>query len=474
METFKFNTHPRTPLKLDPDFSPIILNNRAFASKVEESFNPEEIHISLERPGDMFYTTKCLVFNEAENQEDANFLYVERLIKTLLWIKGGYRLFISGPKKLCERIIKAYSYQGLRSFDVRFMEKVYHRTFEVLMVESEVIPQTKEASNPVGRNLDGYRIGFDAGGSDRKVSAVINGEPVYTEEVIWHPKTNSDPDYHFHGILDSIERAASKMPRVDAIGISSAGIYIDNQVAIASLFRKIPEELYDLRVKNIYLDIQKKFNNIPIEVANDGDVTALAGSMSLQSNNVLGIAMGTSEAVGYIDGFGNITGWLNELSFVPVDYNSQSARDEWSQDYGVGSTYFSQDAVIKLVKSTNIKLDENLSPAEKLKVVQKLAEAKDQSALEIFKTIGVYLGYALAYYAQFYTIEKVLILGRVTSGIGGELILEHANHILKTEFHELFSQISVTLPSEESRRVGQSIAAASLPVINKELYYEVK
>ncbi len=345
------------------------------------------------------------------------------------------------------------------------MSKIYEKPFEVVVVSLTDVPEENEQSFPIGRHLDGYRIGFDAGGSDRKVSAVVNGKAIFSEEVVWYPKQQSDPSYHYNGIMDSIKRAAAKMPRVDAIGVSSAGIFIDNRVAAASLFLKVPQDKFDSEVRDMYKQIQKEMGNVPLEVVNDGDVTALAGAMSLEANNILGIAMGTSEAAGYVDSLGNITGWLNELSFVPVDFNKGSMIDEWSLDYGTGVKYFSQDAVIKLAKNAKIKLAESLSPAEKLKVVQELLEANDPRAEDIFDTIGCYLGYSIAYYAQFYDLKHVLILGRVTSQKGGVRILRIAEQILKLEFNDLSQKIELTLPDEINRRVGQSIAAASLPKI---------
>ena len=343
------------------------------------------------------------------------------------------------------------------------MSKIYEKPFTVEVVAIKDVPESNEQSRPIGRHLDGYRIGFDAGGSDRKVSAVVNGKTIFSEEIVWHPKLQSDPTYHYDGIMDSIKRAAAKMPRVDAIGVSSAGIFIDKRIAAASLFLIVPQDKFDSEVRDMYFKIQKEMGNIPIEVINDGDVTALAGAMSLNSNNILGIAMGTSQAAGYVDGLGNITGWLNELAFVPVDYNKNSLIDEWSLDYGCGVKYFSQDSVIKLAKNAKIKLAEKLSPADKLKVVQALLEAKDPRAEDIFDTIGCYLGYSIAYYAEFYDIKHVLVLGRVTSKSGGNRILRVANQILKIEFNDLFHKIELTLPDELNRRVGQSIAAASLP-----------
>jgi predicted NBD/HSP70 family sugar kinase len=467
MKPFCFDQKPRRKLSLDPNFTPMILGNIEFEKAVESTANPTKVFIALERSNKQIARFDCQIFSKEYNQEQANFIYVERLIKTLLWLKGGFRIYISGDDTLCKQIKEAYSKTGLRGFDKDFMEQVYEHQFEVLVVDKEDIPEANEISKPIGRHLDGYRIGFDAGGSDRKVSAVVDGTAIYSEEVVWFPKINSDPDYHYQGIMDSMKTAAAKLPRVDAIGVSSAGIFIDNRVAVASLFRQVPQDRFDKEVRDMYFRIQKEFNNVPIEVVNDGDVTALAGSMSLNSNRVLGIAMGTSEAAGYVDKLGNITGWLNELSFVPVDYNQESPVDEWSNDYGVGVHYFSQDAVIKLAKAAGIHLEESKSPAEKLKVVQKLAEGNDEKALEIFSTIGVYLGYELAYYARFYDIEHVLILGRVTSGIGGVNILNETNKILEEEFPQLFKKIKVSLPDEMSRRVGQSIAAASLPEIRK-------
>ncbi len=383
-----------------------------------------------------------------------------------MWAAGGYKIIVAGCDSVGERLKEAYTDGGLRDFDFHYMSKVFEHPFEVELRSLENAPVDKYAPSAVGRHLDGCRIGFDAGGSDRKVSAVIDGESVYSEEVVWFPKLNSDPQYHYDGILEAMKTAASKMPRVDAIGVSSAGVYINNRIMAASLFLQVNEEDFEKRVKNMYLDVAKEIGeNIPIEVANDGDVTALAGAMDLNDDSVLGIAMGTSEAGGYVDPQGNITGWLNELAFVPVDNYKGAMVDEWSGDYGCGVKYFSQDGVIKLAPYAGITLDENLSPAEKLKVVQELMEKGDKNAEDIYDTIGVYFGYAIAYYSEFYDIKHVLIMGRVTSGHGGQIILQKAQEVLDTEFPELASKMKLHIPDEKSRRVGQSVAAASLPEI---------
>ena len=450
---------------LDPQFRPMALETRNFNADVAKAAS-QKIAVSIVRNEGYTETLKMDVFADGTNDE-RNFAYIERIVKTLLWAYGGYKIYIAGSKPIYEYIRAAYTETGSRAFDKGFMERVYENPFEVNYIENpEEAPATKRSANAAGRHLDGCRIGFDAGGSDRKVSAVIDGEAVYSEEVVWFPKLNEDPEYQYQGILESMKTAASKMPRVDAIGVSSAGVYVDNKIMVASLFIKVPDDLFEKRVKTMYIDIAKEIGeNIPIEVANDGDVTALAGAMNMGVNSVMGIAMGTSEAAGYVDADGNITGWLNELAFAPVDACPDAMVDEWSGDYGCGVKYFSQDAIIKLAPAAGIELDESLSPAEKLKVVQKLMAEGDERAAKIYDTIGVYFGYAIAYYAQYYDIKHVLVMGRVTSGDGGVLLIDRAKEVLAVEFPEL--DIELSIPDESSRRVGQSVAAASLPAIKK-------
>ena len=439
---------------LEKEFRPMIIELRKFKEKGSVPFA-----ICVERQSGYKYRYDLNVMpgKDAENEE-----MIERVIKSILWVVGGFKIYLGGNDELVKAMQQVFSYEGARKFDVEFMERVYKQKFEVVACNYDEVPASVEASIPAGGHLEGNRIGFDAGGSDRKVSAVVNGEVIHSEEVVWFPKTNEDPEYHYQGILDSFRRAAEKMPSVDAIGVSSAGIYIDNEVRVASLFIKVPQDLFDEKVVDMYIRAAKEYGDVPLTVANDGDVTALAGSMSLKSGQVLGIAMGTSEAAGYVNKDGNLNGWLSELAFVPVDYNKGAMVDEWSGDYGCGVKYFSQDGVIKLAGFAGIELDENASPAEKLKVVQGLMKEHDPRAKEIYENVGTYLGYSIAYYSEFYDIKYLLLLGRVTSGEGGDIIIEKANEVLKNVFPE-YKDIQIVTPDEWTRRVGQSIAAASLP-----------
>lgn len=443
--------------KLDPTFIPFGVWREAYLKDAKKP-----LAIALERDKGRVSVHHTFIHGTPEMAE-ADYRYVERYVKFLLWSTGGFRVSICGCSELAQRLQKAYTPEGERRFDCTFFYQVYEKPLEILDLPLDQCPEPNETAESMGGHMDGCRIGFDAGGSDRKVSAVIDGECVYSEEVVWFPKLQEDPDYHFGHIVEAFKTAASKMPRVDAIGVSSAGTFIGNAPMVASLFIKVPRSNWD-KVKTIYDRAAAEIDpNIPILVANDGDVSALAGAMGLGKGNLMGIAMGTSEAVGYVDADKNVLGWINELAFAPVDLQEGAMQDEWSTDYGVGCKYFSQDAVIKLAPAAGIELDESLSPAEKLKVVQGLMAQDDPRAQAIFETIGAYLAYTVVLYSQFYNIEHMMMLGRVMSGKGGDTILNVCNAILADEFPALAAKCEVMLPDEKTRRVGQSVAAASLP-----------
>jgi predicted NBD/HSP70 family sugar kinase len=453
---------PTSVPPLDPGFRPAALANGAFRQEVEASGVGVPLVIGLERPDGSVSRYETQAFPEGHPRAATNLPYAERIVKFLLWQHGGWRVYVGGPDSMGRYIQATYSADGARSFDSELLgQRIYQRPFTVVPCTVEEVPAEVKRSHPLGRHLDGCRIGFDLGASDLKVSAVIDGQAIYSEEIVWEPVVQTDPQYHYEHLTSALKRARSKMPRLDAIGGSSAGVYVDNRPMVASLFRGIPEERFG-EIRDMFLRIRDEFG-VPLEVVNDGEVTALAGSMALDDGCVLGIAMGSSEAAGYVNSKGNLTGGLNELAFAPVDYSPEAPQDEWSGDRGVGALYFSQQCVFRLAPKVGIVLPEQVTKAEKLKSVQARLESGQPGAVQIWQSMGVYLGYTIAHYADFYELKHVLILGRCTSGTGGPLMLEGAQAILAADFPELAGRIQIHLPDEKIRRVGQSIAAASLP-----------
>ena len=457
---------PRHRSPIDPGLIPAVLWTRDYLTRCECTAGSTELTIALRREDGTasLFCTRVL----ARGVDDAaTYLHVERTVKFLLWSRGASEILLCGSEAapLALRLQADYSSTGCRAFDADFFRKAFERPLSFRVVDASALPTASAAHLPLGRNLDGCRIGFDLGGSDRKCAALIDGKVVFSEEVKWDPYFQSDPTYHLAGIRASLDLAASHLPRVDAIGGSSAGVYVNNKVRIASLFRGITDaNIFDSQVRDMFLDLAKSYG-VPFEVLNDGDVTALAGSMSLGRNAVLGVAMGTSVAAGYVDKAGNLTNWLSELAFVPVDYRPDGPADEWSGDRGCAVQYFSQQAVGRLLPLAGIALPTSMRLPEQLEELQKLLLAADPRASQVYEAIGIAFGYSIAHLASFYELSCLLIMGRVTSGQGGTIIIEKARMVLRDEFPEL--RIDLVVPDEKDKRHGQAIAAASLPALSR-------
>ena len=454
---------PRHTAAIDPDFVPASLWTKEFLKLCQQTPGSTPLAIGLSRPDGTASVFRTFVLPSSPTNDAENLLHVERTVKFLLWARSGHIVSLAGA--LADPLVQAlqamYAPRGTRDFDAQFTQKLFELPLVFKAVTEAQLPAESTSHLPLGRNLGGCRIGFDLGGSDRKCAAVIDGKVVFSEEVKWDPYFQPDPNYHLEGIRHSLQIAAAHLPRVDAIGGSAAGVYINNKVRVASLFRGVTDpQVFDAQVKGMFLDLAKEWK-VPFEVLNDGDVTALAASMSLNRNAVLGIAMGTSVAAGFVDPKGNLTNWLSELAFVPVDYRVNGPADEWSGDLGCGVQYFSQQGVGRLLPLAGIMLPASMRLPEQLEELQKLMLAGDPRALQVYEAIGIAFGYAIAHFASFYDIQCLLIMGRVTSGKGGDVIIERARSVLADEFPEL--RIDLVVPSEKDKRHGQAVAAASLP-----------
>ncbi|HLO67925.1 MAG TPA: hypothetical protein VK188_12955 [Holophaga sp.] len=463
-ETSLFNAPPGRPLPLDPGFRPLSLGLKAFRAALALEPRRERLEIALEQGPGRVSRHGVELFPEGAGRDADNFRLASWTLNFLLWARGGHRAALAGPRGLCEALAAEYGPEGARAFDARMMTQAFARPFTVERVTLEALPAAASPATALGGHLEGCRIGFDLGASDYKVAAVKDGEAVFSAELPWDPKVQADPAYHLAKLQAGLELAASHLPRVDAIGGSSAGIIVDNRVRVASLFRAVPDEAFRAEVEPLFLRLRETWG-VPLEVLNDGDVTALAGALSMGLRGLLGIAMGSSEAAGWLDRDGAVTGWLNELAFAPVDANPAAGTDDWSGNPGIGAAYFSQQAVNRLAGPAGFAFDPALGLPERLKAVQEHMADGDPRAAALFDTIGACLGYALAWYAEFYDLENAMILGRVTTGAGGERILAVAREVLAREFPELAPRVSIFLPDEKSRRVGQAVAAASIPAL---------
>ena len=327
------------------------------------------------------------------------------------------------------------------------------------------MPPSRGTTVALGGHLDGCRIGFDLGASDRKVAAVIDGEVVFSEEVAWDPANHADPQWHYDGIDDSLRRAAAHLPRVDAIGGSAAGAYVDNQVRVASLFRSVPRDLFETRVRGLFDELRRAWGGVPFVVVNDGEVTALAGSLMADAGAFLGIALGSSQAAGYVTRERTLTTWLDELAFVPVDDAPDAPLDEWSGDRGCGVQYFSQQAVGRLLGPAGIEVDADAPLPQRLVHLQELMAAGDPRATPGLRDDRHVPGLRAPRLPRALRRRAPAPAGPGDDRPGGDVIIERARAVLRAEDPAAAEAITVHTPSERDKRHGQAVAAASLPAL---------
>ncbi len=447
---------------LDPNYLPIIAFEHRYRQRAQAAGQLLDCVLILEKSPQQLARQQILISLAPELREQTQ-LYLNRFIKTMLWLYGGYRLYCNLPEHWVNDLQHSFSATGKQKFDAEFIvEGIFERPFKIVRCETEQMPAPSTESSTIGGNSGGLRLGFDVGGSDKKIAAIAENKVLFTESIIWDPYPQSDLNWHRREMKELFELGAGKLPGpVAAVGGSAPGIIMDSQVQVGSLFRGLSDPVQRAESRTVFGQVVRQlFGKVPFCLANDGDVTALAGAMILDKNNLLGIALGTSEAAGYANAQGSINSWFSELAFVPVDLGPDKSQDEWSRDWGTGAEYFSQQAVIRLAPRAGINIPSELPKPGKLALVQEKLREGHRGAADIFRSIGCYLGYALPWYQRFYGMENVLLLGRVLKGEGGDLILKEARQVLADDFPQ--SKLELYSLSGEEILHGQAMAAASL------------
>eukprot|EP00928_Gymnodinium_smaydae_P063123 TRINITY_DN467_c0_g1_i10.p1 TRINITY_DN467_c0_g1~~TRINITY_DN467_c0_g1_i10.p1 ORF type:complete len:503 (+),score=142.20 TRINITY_DN467_c0_g1_i10:62-1570(+) len=486
---------PKVEAPLDPDFAPVVLAKREYRKAAQDC--KDTLHFALPRKNGCG-RGELKVFPEDDKCYQASVILAGVMIQEMIWMRGATSLQLCGPKGICEALKAAFSPGGTYAFEAETMPKCNgeaDKAFDVTIVDSaDSLPASKDIPEVCGKEANGNRLAFDLGKSDIKTVFVENGEVLDSMETEWDV-TNPDPEYHFDAIVKAmkgtIERAKKEAKDIQAVGGSATGtVSSDNEATWCDIFPNVPPDVYKAKVVDIFKRIATEVTgqaDIPLKVINDGEVTALAAVQKLTKENdgklmgnVMGISMGSSEGGGYADANGNLLGWFNELCYVKLDMNPSAPTDPWSKEThrGLSHMYLGQRGATKnAYKITEVPENykyphpdmctiKHEDHAQCLKLIQKAMETNPEKASDLYRTCGVYLGYALAQYVEHYKIDNVMILGRVSKGKGGDLMLEVASEVLKTEFPDL-PPITFHTADDHFKAVGQCIAAAALPTIKK-------
>ena len=141
MNCYGIEVAPRHIPALDPNYAPLGLFNRAF---LETARKP--LGLAVERSNGQVAVCETFIHGTPDMAE-ADRYYVDRLVKTLLWMKGGYKVLIAGCDALADDIRKIYSADGARAFDYKIMgERIYGRPFEVVAAPASAAPESPPPS----------------------------------------------------------------------------------------------------------------------------------------------------------------------------------------------------------------------------------------------------------------------------------------------------------------------------------------
>jgi len=476
---------PKVEAPLDPGFAPVVLAKRAYKEAAKDC--ADTLEIALPRAdGCARYSLK--VFPDGSPEAEASVAIACVMIQELIWQRSAASLQLVGPAGICDQIKAAFAVGGAFEFEATSMPRVNGtpgKPFEVTIGGD--LPEAKDTPQVCGKEANGNRLAFDLGKSDIKTVAVKDGEVLDSAETEWDV-TNPDPQYHYDAITaamrKTIENAKAKgFGDIQAVGGSATGtVSGDNEATWCDIFPNVPQDVYAEKVVDIFKRIAKDVaGDVPLKVINDGEVTALAAVQKTGSGNVMGISMGSSEGAGYANGDGNLMGWINELCYVKLDMNPEAPTDPWTKGAhrGMSHMYLGQRGATKLAAKAGVKVPDNYvyphadmctikheDHAQCLKLIQKAMADPEQEpeVRKLYETVGVYLGYGLAQYTEFYKIDNVMILGRVSKGSGGDLMLATAKKVLETEFPEI-PPITFHTADDHFKAVGQCIAAAALPTI---------
>lgn len=446
------------PLPLDPDFIPAAVFLNDYQDFVLKSPHKSILQIDIYRKNVLLHTACIPICIEWERSH--HFFVCERVFKTCLWMVGGDAFFVDGCPGLSDFLANKYSLTGDRKFDADLIgQKSLHRSFEFLQKKLIYSPSKPHLQKFY---VDGQRIGLDLGGSDIKFVAIKDGVILHAEEISWNPYPQTDPQWHLQKILAALQKAAQFLSKVDSIGISMPGILIDEVIQISALFQGLTYEDFLQYIQQLRSFLQFYWPHVPIHMCNDGDAAALFGSYEYQSKRLLALSLGTSVAGGFVSSNLQILGWFNELAFIPIDFSPHAVQEPWSADRGCAASYLSQQGVFRLAMRENL-ISPYCENTQKLEWIQEQFLNENPKAITVFETLGIYLGYTIAYLAKWYQMDSILLLGRVCSKQSGQFLTDVAQKVLHKEFSHISETLQWKIPKKESqKRMSQAIAAAYL------------
>src|SRR5262245_26831116 len=104
--------HPVIRPLLEPDFIPASLWNRAYRTLVDADPAARTLTLALVRSDGEASRFSTRVLSERHPAAMLTRRFAERLLKFLLWQRGGHRVLVAGAPEIAAELARAYSATG--------------------------------------------------------------------------------------------------------------------------------------------------------------------------------------------------------------------------------------------------------------------------------------------------------------------------------------------------------------------------
>lgn len=288
-------------------------------------------------------------------------------------------------------------------------------------------------------------IGIDLGGTNIK-SALIDSDSGILEQF----STPTEADKGKEHILERIAEAINKVKAVAqkpviGVGVGAPGVISLDRTSISN-----PPNLKGWKRVNLS-DEMKSRTGLECRVENDANIAALGSARfgtGKSYNDFIMVTLGTGVGGGIIFNgqiFRGANGGAGELGHVIIDYHgpiSNSPTRGGIEGY-IGQRFLSRYAADFLRNEPDnpltIRFEKNWDALEPLHLTE-AAEEGNQAAIDILKSAGEKLGYAIVNYIHILDIRTIVVSGGVSRA--GDWILEPARKMarerLMLPFHDGF------------------------------------
>jgi glucokinase len=259
-------------------------------------------------------------------------------------------------------------------------------------------------------------VAIDIGGTTVKLALVRTAADGKSHQILIHDKCDTGPDDPGHDMVARIAGSARKLiertgEKPVGVGVGCPGL-IDNKNGIVVVSANLPT----LKEFPLAAELSKHLD-LPTAIHNDAKA-AMLGEYNFGPNrgtqNMVLLTLGTGVGGGVITGGQLVTGADNgatELGHVKVEYHAPALCGCGTR--GCLEAYVGIAGIQRIATATLAAHPKSTLKSDRLstKDLSEAARGGDETAAEVFLTVGHYLGRGIAHFIDIFNPERVVLAG---------------------------------------------------------------